>query len=500
MKPIWIVDDDQSIRFVLERALQRDGLVTRSFTNAPDVLAALSNVDPSEMPSAMISDIRMPGGDGLELLAKIKARAPELPIIIMTAYSDLDSAVSAFQGGAFEYLAKPFDITKAVELARRALQESEKDDSTTQPVVPATEMLGQAPAMQELFRAIGRLSQSNVTVLITGESGSGKELVAKALHKHSPKAQGPFVAINTAAIPKDLLESELFGHERGAFTGAQALRRGRFEQAEGGTLFLDEIGDMPFDLQTRLLRVLSDGHFYRVGGHTAIKTQVRVIAATHQDLELRVAAGAFREDLFHRLNVIRLRLPALRERLDDVPVLVQHFMVHSAKQLGVEAKRVSALAMAQLSQFSFPGNVRQLENLCHWLTVMAPAQVVEVKDLPPEVLAGRSVPATALSLTTQPEAGPATQHAELPTSVQPAQVFASSGLDWPDQVRQEALTLLGAGHSQVWDQLTRKLESALIDAALMHTGGKRVEAASRLGIGRNTITRKIQELGLQAEP
>ena len=507
MKPIWLVDDDQSIRFVLERALQRDGLLTRSFTNATDVLAALSNATGADAPSVLISDIRMPGGDGLELLAKVKARQPDLPIIIMTAYSDLDSAVSAFQGGAFEYLAKPFDVTKAVELARRALQESEKDTVAELSEAPSTEMLGQAPAMQELFRAIGRLSQSNVTVLITGESGSGKELVAKALHKHSPKAKGPFVAINTAAIPKDLLESELFGHERGAFTGAQAMRRGRFEQAEGGTLFLDEIGDMPFDLQTRLLRVLSDGHFYRVGGHTAIKTQVRVIAATHQDLEQRVAAGGFREDLFHRLNVIRLRLPALRERLDDVPVLVQHFLAQSAVQLGVEAKRVSSAAMAMLAQFSFPGNVRQLENLCHWLTVMAPAQVVDVKDLPPEVLAGRvasSMPAVATeahhaSSAVVVDAGlvaaPAATNA---SSLAVHDMALHSGLHWPDQVRQEALSLLSSGQDNVWEQLTNKLEAALIEAALVHTGGKRVEAANRLGIGRNTITRKIQELGLDA--
>ena len=320
MKPIWIVDDDQSIRFVLEKALLREDLPTRSFTNARDVLNALSSEE-EKGPQVLVSDIRMPGGSGLDLLDKVKVRFPGLPVIIMTAYSDLDSAVSAFQGGAFEYLPKPFDIPKAVELIRRALEESQREEVSEERISDAPEMLGQAPAMQDVFRAIGRLSQSNVTVMITGESGSGKELVARALHKHSPRANGPFVAINTAAIPKDLLESELFGHERGAFTGAQTMRRGRFEQADGGTLFLDEIGDMPFDLQTRLLRVLSDGHFYRVGGHGAVKTNVRVIAATHQNLEQRVKEGAFREDLFHRLNVIRLRLPALRERGEDIPVL-----------------------------------------------------------------------------------------------------------------------------------------------------------------------------------
>ncbi|MDF2466223.1 MAG: putative response regulator, NtrC [Ramlibacter sp.] len=385
MKPIWIVDDDQSIRFVLEKALLREDLPTRSFSNPREVLLALEAGDDESGPQILVSDIRMPGGSGLDLLSKVKEKHPGLPVIIMTAFSDLDSAVSAFQGGAFEYLPKPFDVPKAIELIRRAVEESQREEVAEERMAAAPEMLGQAPAMQDVFRAIGRLSQSNVTVMITGESGTGKELVARALHKHSPRAAGPFVAINTAAIPKDLLESELFGHERGAFTGAQTMRRGRFEQAEGGTLFLDEIGDMPFDLQTRLLRVLSDGHFYRVGGHNAVKANVRVIAATHQDLEQRVKEGVFREDLFHRLNVIRLRLPALRERLDDIPMLTRHFLQQSAKQLGVEPKRISDAALARLATYGFPGNVRQLENICHWLTVMAPAQLVEPKDLPPEI-------------------------------------------------------------------------------------------------------------------
>src|SRR5574343_654354 len=388
MKPIWIVDDDQSIRFVLEKALAREELPVRSFTNPRDVLIALND----DEPQVLVSDIRMPGGSGIDLLSKVKERLPGLPVIIMTAYSDLDSAVQAFQGGAFEYLPKPFDLPKAVELIRRAVEESLREEVAEERMAATPEMLGQAPAMQDVFRAIGRLSQSNVTVMITGESGSGKELVARALHKHSPRGNGPFVAINTAAIPKDLLESEVFCPARGAFTGAQTMRRGRFEQAEGGTLFLDEIGDMPFDLQTRLLRVLSDGHFYRVGGHSAVKTNVRVIAATHQDLEQRVKEGAFREDLFHRLHVIRLRLPALRERREDIPMLTRHFLQRSAQQLGVEPKRISDAALQRLEQFPFPGNVRQLENLCHWLTVMAPAQVISLQDLPPEVLEAPLVP------------------------------------------------------------------------------------------------------------
>jgi two-component system nitrogen regulation response regulator GlnG len=362
MNAVWVVDDDQSIRWVLERALQRDGFEVRAFGSAKDCLSALE----TDAPKVLVSDIRMPGQSGLELLQQVKARRPGMPVIIMTAFSDLDSAVSSFQGGAFEYLPKPFDLPHAIELIRRAVIESDREAAADEGVLDAPEMLGQAPAMQEVFRAIGRLSQSNVTVLITGESGSGKELIAQALHRHSVRAPQPFVALNAAAIPRDLLESELFGHERGAFTGAQQMRRGRFEQAEGGTLFLDEIGDMPPELQTRLLRVLSDGHFYRVGGHQPLKANVRVIAATHQNLEERVRQGLFREDLFHRLNVIRLRLPPLRERGEDVPLLARHFLSRSARDLGVEAKRLSEEALARLCAFSWPGNVRQLENVCHW--------------------------------------------------------------------------------------------------------------------------------------
>ena len=553
MKPIWIVDDDQSIRFVLEKALLREDLPTRSFTNPREVLAALADATEDDGPQILVSDIRMPGGSGLDLLEKIKQKLPGLPVIIMTAFSDLDSAVSAFQGGAFEYLPKPFDLPKAVELIRRAVEESQREEVAEERMAAAPEMLGQAPAMQDVFRAIGRLSQSNVTVMITGESGSGKELVARALHKHSPRGDvttkgtnGPFVAINTAAIPKDLLESELFGHERGAFTGAQTMRRGRFELADGGTLFLDEIGDMPFDLQTRLLRVLSDGHFYRVGGHTAVKANVRVIAATHQNLEQRVKDGAFREDLFHRLNVIRLRLPALRERRDDIPMLTRHFLIQSAQQLGIEPKRISDAALAWLSTFSFPGNVRQLENICHWLTVMAPAQMIEPKDLPPEVGVTLDAPperrttfatTAALDSTVHPashasrashasspedasmgmrdradatlhDAAEYAQPGDAPT---PTDTMASVGVSpsaaagaalgtgsgWELGLEAEAMTLLANGRHDVWDALTRRFESRLILTALSNTRGRRIEAATKLGIGRNTITRKIQELGLE---
>jgi two-component system nitrogen regulation response regulator GlnG len=506
MKPIWIVDDDQSIRFVLEKALLRENLPTRSFTSPREVLQALDHASEDTLPQILVSDIRMPGGSGLDLLTKVKERMPLLPVIIMTAFSDLDSAVSAFQGGAFEYLPKPFDLPKAVELIRRAVDETQREQAQSDLQDATPEMLGQAPAMQDVFRAIGRLSQSHVTVMITGESGTGKELVARALHKHSPRGdagtKGPFVAINTAAIPKDLLESELFGHERGAFTGAQATRRGRFEQAEGGTLFLDEIGDMPFDLQTRLLRVLSDGNFYRVGGHSAIKANVRVIAATHQDLEKRVKEGAFREDLFHRLNVIRLRLPALRERTEDIPTLTRHFLQQSAQQLGVEPKRISDVAQTRMNQFSFPGNVRQLENICHWLTVMAPAQVIELKDLPPEVL-GTATEPHALELHDSLHDG------SLDSTIEDSsQEFSSKpittpvvlnlpGADWEQGFEAEAMSLLVAGRTDVWDAMVNRVEARLIQTALANTRGRRIEAAQKLGIGRNTITRKIQELGIR---
>jgi len=499
MKPIWIVDDDQSIRFVLEKALLREGLTTRSFTNPREVLAALNSVEGREGPQVLVSDIRMPGGSGLDLLTEVKQKLPALPVIIMTAFSDLDSAVSAFQNGAFEYLPKPFDLPKAIELIRRALDESQREEVAEELMASTPEMLGQAPAMQDVFRAIGRLSQSNVTVMITGESGSGKELVARALHKHSPRLNGPFVAINTAAIPKDLLESELFGHERGAFTGAQTSRRGRFEQAEGGTLFLDEIGDMPFDLQTRLLRVLSDGHFYRVGGHTAVKANVRVIAATHQDLEQRVKEGIFREDLFHRLNVIRLRLPALRERKEDVLVLTKHFLVQSGQQLGVEPKRISDQALEILSHFHFPGNVRQLENICHWLTVMAPAQMIEVKDLPPEVLSPSLENTAIVDLSAVSATASQRESSASPASVSPPHALINLGAHagWESALEVEALQLLGTDRQDVWDVLTRRFESLLIQAALATTRGRRIEAAVKLGIGRNTITRKIQELNIE---
>ncbi len=514
MKPIWIVDDDQSIRFVLEKALAREELAVRSFTNIRDVLAALAD----DAPQVLVSDIRMPGGSGIELLAKVRERHPGLPVIIMTAYSDLDSAVSAFQGGAFEYLPKPFDVPKAVELIRRAVDESLREEVGDEKASQVPEMLGQAPAMQDVFRAIGRLSQSIVTVLITGESGSGKELVANALHKHSQRAAGPFVAINTAAIPKDLLESELFGHERGAFTGAQTTRRGRFEQADGGTLFLDEIGDMPFDLQTRLLRVLSDGQFYRVGGHNPMKSNVRVIAATHQNLEDRVRQGVFREDLFHRLNVIRLRLPALRERSQDVPALTRFFLQKSAKELGVEAKRITDAAVARLMHFDFPGNVRQLENICHWLTVMAPAQMIEADDLPPEISAPHAraapaprpaplqAPADDATLGAAPQlpaflpsgAPPLSAATSPPMSVDVprAESAPTASPSWLVGLESDARALLQAGEPEVWETLTRKFEAQLIHTALEITRGRRIEAAQKLGIGRNTITRKIQELGL----
>lgn len=464
MKPIWIIDDDKSIRWVFEKALARTDFEYKTFSSIAEALNALDR----EQPQVVVSDIRMPNGSGLDFLSEIKRRFPDIPVIIMTAYSDLESAVAAFQGGAFEYLAKPFDVDQAIDIIKRAVEEStrqavESSDDTLSEATP--EIIGQAPSMQEVFRAIGRLSRSHATVLINGESGSGKELVARALHRHSPRADKPFIAINTAAIPKDLLESELFGHERGAFTGAAASRRGRFEQADGGTLFLDEIGDMPADLQTRLLRVLSDGQFYRVGGHQPIKVNVRIIAATHQDLEQRVKNGLFREDLFHRLNVIRLRLPPLRERREDIPLLIKHFLQHSATELGVETKQPSVAALKYLSAVNWSGNVRQLENVCHWLTVMAPGQNIDIADLPPELKEDVGSPAGTTS--------------------------------WQEALASEVSDALNRGEQNVMETRTHLFERILIEKALEHTHGRRVEAAVQLGIGRNTLTRKIQELGIE---
>ncbi len=461
MKAIWIIDDDKSIRWVFEKALARIDLNFKTFSSIHDALEAIKD----EEPQVIVSDIRMPQGSGLELLEVIKEKYTHIPVIIMTAYSDLESAVAAFQGGAFEYLAKPFDVDQAIEIIHRAIDESLKQTNKEVLFENATEMIGHAPSMQEVFRAIGRLSRSHATVLINGESGSGKELVASALHKHSPRAEKPFIAINTAAIPKDLLESELFGHERGAFTGAQALRKGRFEQADGGTLFLDEIGDMPADLQTRLLRVLSDGQFYRVGGHNPIKVNVRVIAATHQDMEERVKAGLFREDLFHRLNVIRLRLPALRERAEDIPDLAQYFLQESAQQLGVETKILSEDALNYLSHLHWSGNVRQLENVCHWLTVMAPRQNIDITDLPPELKNN--------------------------------DVYKEVSTNWKDALKQEVQLALNKNQKDILTDLNQTFEKILIEEALQFTKGRRIEAAEMLGLGRNTLTRKVKELKIE---
>jgi two-component system nitrogen regulation response regulator GlnG len=484
MKPIWIVDDDRSIRWVLEKALSRQNLPCRAFASGREVLSELER----DQPQVLVSDVRMTGLDGIELLRAVKRKHPALPVIIMTAYSDLDSAVSAFQGGAFEYLPKPFDVDRAVELIQRAVDESVRESGEEEVPTLTPEILGQAPAMQEVFRAIGRLSQSTVTVLITGESGSGKEVVARALHKHSARAAKPFIALNMAAIPRDLLESELFGHERGAFTGAQAMRRGRFEQAEGGTLFLDEIGDMPAELQTRLLRVLSDGFYYRVGGQQPIKADARVIAATHQNLDERVRQGLFREDLYHRLNVIRLRLPPLRERHEDIPLLARHFLAKSARELGVEPKRLSPEAQRFIEQMPLPGNVRQLENLCHWLTVLAPAQVVKVADLPLELREPAAVHTPAAPLESEE---PARAAASLPA--------AATGADWVGLLGQEVERRLRSGEQDLMDAITRRFEATVIGTALRLTHGRRIEAANKLGLGRNTITRKIQELRLEED-
>ena len=462
---VWIIDDDQSIRWVVEKALKKADFITRSFSCTADLLSALQN----DLPDALITDIRMPGMDGLELLDKVQLSHPNLPVIVMTAHSDLESAVSAFHGGAFEYLPKPFDIKEVVDLAHRACIHSRQQQTegtsetyTTEETTP--EIIGEAPSMQEVFRAIGRLARSNITVLINGESGTGKELVAKALHRHSPRAARPFIALNMAAIPKDLMESELFGHEKGAFTGAQSRRAGRFEQADGGTLFLDEIGDMPAELQTRLLRVLADGEFYPVGSYSSVKADVRIIAATHQDLETLVEQGRFREDLFHRLNVIRIHIPPLRERKQDIPLLMRHFLNQAAVELNSEIKILKPEAEAFLSTLDWPGNVRQLENSCRWLTVMASGREIHLHDLPPELLGT-----------------PSEKNA------------ADTG--WETLLRNSIdQRLLRGSEAEIAKQIIPTVESILIKAALNFTHGKRHEAAILLGYGRNTLTRKIQEL------
>ncbi|MBQ77119.1 MAG: nitrogen regulation protein NR(I) [Cellvibrionales bacterium] len=461
---VWIVDDDKSIRWVLERALTRSGIDVDVFTNAEELLQALSH----SSPDVIISDIRMPGMDGLEMLSAVIDKHPKLPVIVTTAHSDLDNAVSSYQGGAFEYLPKPFDIDEAVAMTRRALAHAEENQTSSAAKYEeeSTEMIGQAPAMQEVFRAIGRLSQSNINVLINGESGTGKELVAKALHRHSPRKENAFIALNMAAIPKDLVESELFGHEKGAFTGASQQRVGRFEQASGGTLFLDEIGDMPADIQTRLLRVLADGEFYRVGGHTPIKVDVRVIAATHQHLETLVEQKLFRNDLFHRLNVIRMQLPKLADRSEDIAQLARYFLDLSAKDLGVEAKVLAPATEDLFTTLPWPGNVRQLENTCRWLTVMASGNEVQPGDLPPELL----TPAEALS-------------SEKTTS-------------WEDQLRNWANRELSSGKNRILDSATPSFEKTMIEIALKHSHGRKRDAAILLGWGRNTLTRKMQELDM----
>ena len=465
---VWVVDDDRSIRFVLRKALERAGIPSRAFERAEDVLETLRE----ERPDVLVSDIRMPGMDGTSLLEEVKRRQPTLPVIIMTAYSDVESAVASFKGGAFEYLAKPFDVVKAVEVIDRARKASAERSSTvgSKVVHDPFALIGQAESMQEIFRAIGRLSQSSVTVLITGESGTGKEVVARSIWQHSPRKNAPYVAVNMAAIPKELLESELFGHEKGAFTGALARREGRFGEARGGTLFLDEIGDMPMELQTRLLRVLSSGTYYRVGGHEPIRADVRVIAATNQALERRVKEGLFREDLYHRLNVIRLRLPPLRCRVADIGPLARYFLKERAAELGVEEKTLSDEALAVLEKFPFPGNVRQLENVCRWLLVMAPSKLIRPEDLPEEVREGE-VFSPVLEEAGEPE---------------------EKGVDWRSGLRREIRDALRSGESHPYDRLVTEVEQMLFRAALEHTRGRRGEAATLLGIGRNTLTRKLQ--------
>jgi len=473
----WVVDDDESIRWVLEKSLARAGVAVRSFPGSGELLDALADATPD----VLISDIRMPGLNGLDLLARLRAEKPGLPIIITTAHSDLDAAVMAYRGGAFEYLPKPFDVDAVAALVRRAARKGKGAEEPASPQPQPTTLIGEAPAMQEVFRAIGRLAASQINVLITGETGVGKELVARALHAHSPRAARPFIAVNTAAIPRDLMESEFFGHERGAFTGAQTQRKGRFEQADGGTLFLDEIGDMPHDLQTRLLRVLSDGEFYRVGGTAPIRVDVRVIAATHQDLEAAVRQHRFRDDLFHRLNVIRVRVPSLRERRDDIPLLLKHFLAQAAQEMKTPAKRPRPEVLAHLQGLDWPGNVRQLENTCRWLTVMAPGRDIHLADLPPELKSPGAAPA---------EATVGAGHAR------DAGAPAPGHHDWSALLRQWAELKLRAGQNDLLGEALPEFERTLIRIALAETGGQRQEAARRLGWGRNTLTRKIKELGL----
>jgi len=468
VKQVWVVDDDKSIRWVLEKALTRSGLNVDVFNNASALLSQLE----TKIPDAVISDIRMPGIDGLNLLKQITAKHPKLPVIITTAHSDLDSAVASYKSGAFEYLPKPFDIDEAIAVTKRALNFAEQHNITSAPdeETNQTEIIGSAPAMQEVFRAIGRLSHSNINVLINGESGTGKELVAKALHKHSPRRENPFIALNMAAIPKDLIESELFGHEKGAFTGASGMRAGRFEQASGGTLFLDEIGDMPADTQTRLLRVLADGEFFRVGGHTPVKVDVRVIAATHQHLESLVVQKAFREDLFHRLNVIRVKLPKLSERSEDIPELARHFLQVNAKELEVDIKILTPEVISHFKSLAWPGNVRQLENVCRWLTVMAPGTEVSLEDLPPELI---NSPTDTPENTEQRQFG-----------------------SWENQLTAWAEEQVASGRGRLLDIATPVFEKTMIEFALNQTHQRKREAAELLGWGRNTLTRKLKELDM----
>ncbi|NOZ11945.1 MAG: nitrogen regulation protein NR(I) [Gammaproteobacteria bacterium] len=460
---VWVIDDDDSIRWVLERALKQDNFDVRCFESATSIPDLLDK----ESPDVIITDVRMPGMGGLELMQAIKERDPELPVIIMTAHTDLESAVASYKGGAFEYLPKPFDVDDALALAHRAIEHRRRQTVVNhEPAVAAPEIIGEAASMQEVFRAIGRLSGSTMSVLINGESGTGKELVALALHNHSPRVSSPFIAINIAAIPKELLESELFGHEKGAFTGAQTQRKGRFEQAQTGTLFLDEIGDMPAELQTRLLRVLSEGKFYRVGGHDQVEADVRIIAATNQDLEKRVAEGHFREDLFHRLNVIRIHLPPLRDRREDIPALAENFLTQAAKELEVERKQLSGRTLDYLQSLEWPGNVRQLENTCRWLTVMAPGQTVRVEDLPGEL--------------------------------RPAEMNTPTSGDWQSALKRQVEQKLAKGDSNIVSDLDTEFQRILLEATLNHTRGHKQEAAKRLGWGRNTLTRKLKELGFES--